>query len=284
MDVRLGCNLRGRQLTHMNVTAVPSQPTVATLRSAYAQLWHAVHRHLGGQVAGRLILGPPLSEGGAPFAMAAGIAGAASLTIEPAPDAAREAVRNGTVDFAVNTLDEALRILKNEIRKQQAVSVLLEANVSEVLAEAAERGAQPDLIAWSQPDDPRIAPFLQRGAVLLSPVSQGEAEDAREGWIEVSWRMPDASPQALRRVDALAAEVLLAGDLERRHWIARAPRYLPRNLRTERSLSMSPDERERFRSALERAVAAGEIPGGVQLQIGAQIAIQTGGMETPPAP
>jgi urocanate hydratase len=268
----------------INLTALPSQPTVATLRSVYAQLWQAVRRHLGGQVAGRFFLGPPLSEGSAPFAMAAGIASAASLTIEPSPDAAREAVRNGTVDFAVNTLDEALRILKNEIRKQQAVSVLLQSDITQALAEAAERGAQPDLIAWPQPDDPRIAPFLERGAVLLSSVREGEAEDAREGWIEVSWRMPDASPQALRRVDAMAAEVLPADDLERRHWIARAPRYLPRNLRTERSLPMSPDERERFRSVLERAVAASEIPGGVQLQIGAQTAIQTGGMETPPAP
>ena len=78
------------------------------------------------------------------------------------PDAAREAVCNGTVDFAVNTLDEALRILKNEIRKQQAVSVLLQSDVSPALAEAADRGAQPDLIAWSPTGDPRIAPFLVR--------------------------------------------------------------------------------------------------------------------------
>jgi hypothetical protein len=268
----------------MNVTAVPSPPSVVTLRSVYAQLWHAVRRHLGGQVAGRFFLGPALSEGGASFAMAAGIAGAASLTIEPSPDAAREAVRNGTVDFAVNTLDEALRILKNEIRKQQPVSVLLEANLSQALAEAAQRGAQPDLIAWPQPDDPRIAPFLERGAVLLSSVREGEAEDAREGWIEVSWRMPDASTQALRRVDALAAEGLPAGDIERRHWIARAPRYLPRNLRTERSLPMSPDEQERFRSALERAVATGELPAAPELHIGVQTAIQTGGIAAPPAP
>jgi Urocanase Rossmann-like domain len=255
----------------MNRTAVPSQSTVATLRSVYAQLWHAVRQHLAGQVAGRFFLGPPLSEGGASFAMAAGIAGAASLTIEPSPEAARDAVRNGTLDFAVNTLDEALRILKNEIRKQQAVGVLLQSDISAALAEAADRGAQPDLIAWPQPpdprDDPRIAPFLERGAVLLSSASEGDAEQGREHWAEVSWRMPDASPQALRRVDALAAEVLPAGDFERRHWLARAPRYLPRNLRTERSLPMSPDERDRFRSALDRALAAGELSTGPELHI-----------------
>ena len=38
----------------------------------------------------------------------------------------RHCVRNGIADFAVKTLDEALRILKNEIRKRQPIAVLLE--------------------------------------------------------------------------------------------------------------------------------------------------------------
>ncbi len=266
---------------------MPDQPTVADVRSAYTQIWHTARRYLSGRIAGRFCLLAPLSEGGTPLTLAAGIAGAASLTIETSTDAIRAAVREGAVDFAVNTLDEALRILKNEIRKQQAASVLLEGDVSQVLAEAADRGAQPDLIAWPPSHDrrhdrqhdrqhDRLAPFLARGAVLL-PFSG--AEDAprqdvldpdREGWLSVRWKTSEPAAQALRYLDGLAASALPDNDLERRYWIARAPRYLPRAQRSERSLSMSPDEAARFRSAVEHAIAAGELSTGAELQVGQQ--------------
>lgn len=243
-------------------------PTLASVRSAYTRLCRAARQRFGGSLAGRFVLCPPLS-GGTSTVLASGITGAASLTIEPATDAVREATRTGIVDFAVNTLDEALRILKNEIRKQQAVSVLLEAGISQVLAEAAERGAQPDLIAWPQSDDPqsddpRLAPFLARGAVLLPAFVE---EEDRRGRVLVSWRILEPSAQVLRRLDALALNALPEDDLERRHWITRAPRYLPRALRTERSLPMSREEEQRFRSATEHALAAGELPSGIEIQI-----------------
>ena len=254
----------------MNVTppAIPDQPTVDSVRSAYAQIWQMARRHLGGRVAGRFVLCPPLSESGTSITLAAGIAGAASLTIEPSSDAIRDATRTGIVDFAVNTLDEALRILKNEIRKQQAVSVLLEAAVPHALAEMADRGAQPDLIAWPDPEDARLESFLTRGAVLLSSsaAEDGTAAEGREDWLPVSWRTLEPSAQALRYLDSLVVNALPEDDFERRRWVARAPRYLPRAWRTERSVAMTPDEARRFRSAVERAGAAGELSTAVELQ------------------
>ncbi|MGI8771964.1 MAG: hypothetical protein ACR2JE_11055 [Acidobacteriaceae bacterium] len=263
----------------MNSTSskVPDQPTIATVYSAYTQIWQTARRHLGGRIPGRFFLCSPLSEGGTSLTLATGIAGAASLTIEPSSDAIRDATRAGIVDFAVNTLDEALRILKNEIRKQQAVSVLLEGGVAQALAEMGERGAQPDLIAWYPSDDRRLAPFLERGAVLLSSSAGTEEASAgaeepserdREDWLPVSWRTLEPSAQALRYLDSLVVNTLPEDDLERRHWVARAPRYLPRVLRTERSVAMTPDEATRFRAAVERAVAAGELSTAAELQIG----------------
>jgi urocanate hydratase len=46
----------------------------------------------------------------------------------------------------VNSLDEALRILKNSIRKKEAVSVGLVGNCADVIPEVAARGVKPDLL------------------------------------------------------------------------------------------------------------------------------------------
>ena len=56
-------------------------------------------------------------------------------------------MRNGSCDFMVNTLDESLRVLKNELRKKKALSVGLLGEASAILPAMVERGVQPDLVA-----------------------------------------------------------------------------------------------------------------------------------------
>jgi len=46
----------------------------------------------------------------------------------------------------VNNLDEALRILKNAVRKKEALSVGLVGNCADVIPELAERGVLPDIL------------------------------------------------------------------------------------------------------------------------------------------
>ena len=52
------------------------------------------------------------------MALAPTIAGGAFLGIDSSSKHLKAAVRNGSCDFMVNTLDESLRVLKNELRKQ----------------------------------------------------------------------------------------------------------------------------------------------------------------------
>jgi hypothetical protein len=75
---------------------------------------------------------------------AASIAGAASLIVDPDLAATKAVFRNGGVDFVVNTLDEALRVLKNQIRQHRPLSVALTAAPEAVLAEILDRGVLPD--------------------------------------------------------------------------------------------------------------------------------------------
>ena len=248
------------------------QPGVVAVIKSYELLCAVARLHFGGGLAGRFLLCPPVGNRGAPIVLAASIAGAASLTIESSATVIREAVRNGVVDFAVNSLDEALRILKNELRKRQAVCVLLQAELTRTLAEAAERGVQPDLLALqdntaSETADPRLAAFLARGSVMLEPHSASE-ETASVPGVLVAWRTIEPAGQWLRRLDLLAAASLPEQDLERRHWVTRAPRYLPRTLRSERSVRMNAAEASHFVASVKTAVRNGDIAMGVELQIG----------------
>ncbi len=65
----------------------------------------------------------------------------------------------------VNTLDESLRVLKNELRKQTALSVGLLGLASDIFPAMVERGVHPDLIADASPSrartmHPSLARFL----------------------------------------------------------------------------------------------------------------------------
>ena len=78
--------------------------------------------------------------------MPPGCSGAAFLGIEADGERIRRRIRAGYCDYCVNTLDEALRILKNAVRQKQGVSVGLVGNCAEVIPELASRGVLPDIL------------------------------------------------------------------------------------------------------------------------------------------
>ena len=254
-------------------TSAPlSMPPVARVRVHHASLYAAAASQLGtGSLAGCLLLIDSLAQEGDALLIAASIAGAASLTLETRTEAVRHCVRNGIVDFAVTTLDEALRILKNEIRKQQPIAVLLERETASVLAEMVERGAQPDMVRWAHADA-ELKAFLDtlfaRGAQPLPPPREMSPDPARR---EVCWRAGEGGSAVLRQLDLLACEILSQEDAERQNWIARAPRYLPRALRLERSVAMTDRECAAFLAAVEERAQQGTLAARVEIDAGGEV-------------
>jgi urocanate hydratase len=78
--------------------------------------------------------------------LAATLNGAAFLGIDADPERIKRRVKTGYCDVMVNDLDEALRILKNAVRKREAVSVGLIGNCADVIPELAKRGVVPDIL------------------------------------------------------------------------------------------------------------------------------------------
>jgi urocanate hydratase len=103
-------------------------------------------KHFDGDLAGKLIVSGGMGSSGGALPLAAGMLGAAFLGIDADGERIRRRIRAGYCDYCVNTLDEALRILKNAVRQKQAVSVGLVGNCADVIPALADRGVLPDIL------------------------------------------------------------------------------------------------------------------------------------------
>lgn len=164
-------------------------------------------------------------------ATAGRIAGAATLLVRAQAQQAKASVRSGACDFLVTGLDEALRILKIEIRRRAAVGVCLHAEPSVVLRACVELGVQPDLL-----DSPEAA-LVERGSVPIAWV-----EAPVDGEIAVLVELATGPITLMSRLDAIAAAALGRHDEARQQWLSRAPEVLGRAWQRFRLLPVREDE------------------------------------------
>jgi urocanate hydratase len=106
----------------------------------------AGEKHFAGHLEGKLIVSGGMGGMGGAQPLAATMTGAAFLGIDIDPERIKKRLKTGYLDFMVNTLDEALRILKNAIRKKENVSVGLIGNCADMIPELADRGVVPDIL------------------------------------------------------------------------------------------------------------------------------------------
>lgn len=256
----------------MSTSSSPSAVPALNLAGIYVfhQALHALAARNGGEPGGKLLLYGRLDSQGYVAALAGNIAGAATLGIDERASALKQAVRDGVCDFMVNTLDEALRTLKNEIRKKQPVSVCLHQPCASALAEAVERGLQPDFLAVSAPDAESavdcVEKLILRGAVPVSIAALPEDEK------EPVWWSVGAMPALwLPKLDTIAAQVIPTTDRVRQRWLRFAPRYLGRMARGVHYASMTAAEFEAFAAGVREQVASGNIETNVLLECGGEI-------------
>ena len=136
---------------------------------------------------GKLLYAGELNQLGRALVSAGNIAGAASLSASADPTVQKLAIRDGIADFLVNSLDEALRILKNEIRKRNAVAVCVAAAPPTIEQEMLERGVKADL--------------------HRDELTAGENEPSENLQI-ISWRVGSSQARWLPKLDSIASESL----------------------------------------------------------------------------
>lgn len=197
-----------------------------------------------------LLLGVGLGGPGRALALATRAAGAAGLFLDDDAAQLRQAQREGCSNFTVTALEEAIRILKNEVRQGRAIAVALRQDPATAMAEMLHRGLQPDVLAFSRaasPAERTDATALQRlGAVPLagyglSPgAGAADLPSVLQLALEAGWRIhtdtaPTYSERRQRDADLRAAAEsriesgtpLAALATE---WLRVAPGFLPRSL------------------------------------------------------
>lgn len=222
---------------------------VARVAQAYAKLIAAPNADPESGLGGSLFYAGEMDEEGRALVVAANIAGAATLVALADLAAQKQAIRDAIADFLVTSLDEALRILKNQLRKRETVSVCVAMPPLAMEREMNERGVRPDLLR-SVVDGAlrsRIAP-----TILLTP-----------GFL--MWSVASAPALWLPQLDEIALECLETDDWAARRWLRLAPRYLGRMSQSTRALACSQEVASCFTERAKVRVERGEI--GVPVEI-----------------
>jgi response regulator of citrate/malate metabolism len=236
-------------------TAGAPEPALSLPKGLASETWDS-EPSLGG----KLLYAGELDEEARALLVATNIAGAASLAASADTAGRKQALRDGVVDFLVTSLDEALRILKNEIRKREPVAVCVALEPETVEQEMLERGVAPDL--------------LRPGA-----------EDSLEGQTLLCWRVASSPSIWLPKLDAIAFDCLeenfgapepalsLPKGLDSetwdsaRRWLRLAPRYLGRMAQGVRVLRCSESAAANFLERMREEVESGEIGVRVELRL-----------------
>jgi urocanate hydratase len=207
---------------------------------------------LGQDWQGRLVLVQGLNAEGRAMSVAASIAGAACLALDSRAEVCRATLRAGACDFVVNTVDEALRILKNEIRKRKPVSVALAIPETAALAELGERGVIPDVFLISggfEAQDAASTLAALGTEVLGGEVGKLPPEFTAEHYaVENGFQLQEyrfATAEELQSFDRGLAGVLPEAD-PRRRWASRAAGFFYRDRPHRRVAYLTADEAARL--------------------------------------
>lgn len=203
---------------------------------------------------GKLFYAGEIGGEGRKLLFAANIAGAASLAASVDVATQRQAIRDGVVDFLVTSLEEGLRILKNEIRKRQAVSVGVAVAPHVLVEQMLDRGVLPDLLPRVSWDDRGMAAmelFIRQGSL---PIIAEEERKTGDGSY-VTWSVNHDFTRWLPRLDSVVEESLPSDDWVRQRWLRLAPRYLGRVAQREHGVALSGDEMIRLRSLVLELLA-----------------------------
>jgi urocanate hydratase len=140
--------------------------TQGILQGTYETFGAAARQHFGGDLSGKFVVTGGMGGMGGAQPLAATMNGAAFLGIDVDPERIKKRVKTGYCDVMVTSLDEALRILKNAVRKKEATSVGLVGNCADLIPELAKRGVMPDVLTDQTSAHDPINGYVPNGMTL----------------------------------------------------------------------------------------------------------------------
>src|SRR5271156_6152102 len=152
--------------------------TQGILQGTYETFAACARKHFRGDLAGKLVVTGGMGGMGGAQPLAATLNGAAFLGIDVDPERIKRRVKTGYCDVMVNDLDEALRILKNAVRKGEATSVGLVGNCADVIPELARRGVVPDLLTDQTSAHDPVGGYIPQGLDVVQATELRKSDPA----------------------------------------------------------------------------------------------------------
>jgi len=152
--------------------------TQGILQGTYETFAAAAVKHFGGSLAGKLVVTGGMGGMGGAQPLAATMNGAAFLGIDVDTERIKRRVKTGYCDVMVTSFDEALRILKNDVRKGEATSVGLVGNCADLIPEMAKRGVVPDLLTDQTSAHDPIGGYVPNGMTLAAALELRKRDPA----------------------------------------------------------------------------------------------------------
>ena len=140
--------------------------TQGILQGTYETFAAAARKHFGGDLAGKLVVSGGMGGMGGAQPLAVTMNGGAFLGIDVDAERIKRRVKTGYCQVMVNDLDEALRILKNAVRKREPASVGLVGNCADLIPALAKRGVVPDLLTDQTSAHDPVGGYVPRGVTL----------------------------------------------------------------------------------------------------------------------
>ena len=204
---------------------------------------------------GKLLYAGELDAKARALLVAANIAGAASLAATADAAVAKQAVRDGVVDFLVTSLDEALRILKNEIRRRADVQFAQPSRLKRWKSRCKSVGVAPDI----------DAAFIFASLPRIAGRSIGCAARPVHRRLEHRRRSRSLAAQTRRHRSQLSSPENDSPDTDfetwdsTRRWLRQAPRYLGRMAQGLRLLRCTEQAAALLRDQIQQHVECAEI-------------------------
>jgi urocanate hydratase len=120
--------------------------TQGILQGTYETLAEAARRHFGGSLRGRLTLTAGLGGMGGAQPLAVTMNDGVAIVVEVDPHRIERRLETRYVDTTTDSLDEALRLAGEAMKKGAPLSIALLGNAADVLPEFVRRGLTPDIL------------------------------------------------------------------------------------------------------------------------------------------
>ncbi|MDW7761157.1 MAG: urocanate hydratase [Acidobacteriota bacterium] len=184
--------------------------TQGILQGTYETLAAAADKYFGGTLKGRLVVSAGLGGMGGAQPLAVTMNDGVAVVVEVDRDRIRRRLETRYVDTSVESLDEALKLAAEAVKKGEPLSIALLGNAAEVLPEMVRRGVVPDILTDQTSAHDELHGYVPAGIPYEDALEMRKA--APDDYIRRSMESMAAHVQAMLALQAAGARTFDYGN------------------------------------------------------------------------